>query len=299
MSNTIFFSFLGNEELMGQLAKNLNMPIGEVQFRKFPDGESYVRILTEVKQKNVVLVCTLHQPDDKFLSLYFFCKTSRKLGAKNIYLIAPYLSYMRQDKIFNPGEGITSKYFGALISEFVDGIVTVDPHLHRVESLSSVYSIPNLVLHTAEEISKWIEQNISDPVLIGPDEESKNWLSLVAKNANAPFIILNKTRYGDRNVKIDMPDLEMYKDKTPVLVDDIISTAGTMIETIGHLENSKMKSAVVIGIHAIFAGNAYQKLKDCGVGRIVTCNTIPHPTNEIDISHELGKGIQQLLQKLN
>lgn len=299
MSATIFFSFMGSEELTGKLAKNLKASLGQAQFRRFPDGESYVRILSEVKDKNVILVCTLHHPDDKFLSLYFFCKTAKSLGAKNVCLAAPYLSYMRHDKIFNPGEGVTSGYFGKLISEFVDGIVTIDPHLHRVRSLSSIYSIPNVVVHAAEEISKWIRQYINDPVLIGPDEESKNWVSSVAENANSPFIILNKVRYGDRKVKITLPDIDEYKGKTPVLVDDIISTAKTMIEVLEHLKNKKMKAAVVIGIHAVFAGYAYQNLMDSGVGRIVTCNTILHPTNEIDLSDELGKGIEQLIQRLN
>ncbi len=298
MSDTILFSFLGNEDLTRNLARNLKMPLGEVQFRKFPDGESYVRILTEVKHKNVVLVCTLHQPDDKFLSLYFFCKIARTLQAKNVLLVAPYLSYMRQDKTFNPGEGITSKYFGDLISESIDGLVTVDPHLHRFKSLSSIYAVPSIVLRAAEEISRWVKQNVRDPFLIGPDEESKPWISQVAKNANAPFIILNKIRYGDRNVKVSWPDLEAFKNKTPVLVDDIISTAGTMIETIKHLKNSEMKNVVVIGIHAIFAGDAYQNLMDSGVGQLVTCDTIPHTTNAIDLSNLLGKGIEQLLQRI-
>lgn len=299
MSATIFFSFLGNEKLTEKLAENLETSVGQAQFRKFPDAESYVRILSEVKDKNVVLVCTLHHPDDKFLSLYFFSKTAKSLGAKNVCLVAPYLSYMRQDRIFNPGEGVTSEYFGKLISGFVNGIVTIDPHLHRLRSLSSIYSIPNVVVHAAEEISKWIRQYINDPVLIGPDEESKNWVSRVAENANSPFIILNKVRYGDRKVKISLPDIEEYKGKTPVLVDDIISTAKTMIEVVEHLKNREMKAAVVIGIHAVFAGDAYQNLRDSGVGRIVTCNTISHLTNEIDLSDELGKGIKQLLQRLS
>ncbi len=298
MSGTILFSYLGNEELTGKIAKNLKASMGKVKFRRFPDGESYIRILTEIKEKNVILVCTLHEPDDKFLSLYFFCQTARKLGAKNIFIVAPYLAYMRQDKVFNPGEGVTSKYFGKLISDFIDGIVTVDPHLHRIRSLSSIYTIPNVEVHAAEEISKYIRQHINDPVLIGPDEESKNWVASVAAKANCTYLILNKKRFGDRKVKITLPDLEAYKDKTPVLVDDIISTAKTMIEVVEHLKKSGMKTAVAIGIHAIFAGDAYQELTDSGVGRIVTCNTIPHPTNGIDLSIQLTRGIQQLIQRL-
>ena len=166
----IFFSLKGNEKLTYQLADKAKAKIGNAEMRKFPDGESYVRILSDVKAKNIVLVCTLHQPNDKLLPLYFLSHTAKSLGAKNVILVAPYLAYMRQDKVFNPGEGVTSTYFGKLISSFADGIITIDPHLHRIKSLSKVYHIPNTVIHAADVISQWIKENIKNPVLIGPDQ---------------------------------------------------------------------------------------------------------------------------------
>ncbi len=290
----IFLNLPGNEKMTHQLAKKTNAEVGEIVVRKFPDGECYIRILSDVRNKNVVLVCTLHEPDNKLLPLYFIANTAKSLGAKNVFLVAPYLAYMRQDKVFNPGEGETSKYFAKLFSSFVDGMITVDPHLHRIKALSHIYPIPNTVVHAADDISKWITENVSNPVIIGPDTESKQWVANVAKSVGAPYTILNKIRYSDDHVAVSIPALQKYKNATPVLIDDIISSAQTMMETLKHLQKEAMKPAVCIGIHAVFSGNAYQQLLDCGIDRIVTCNTIPHPSNTIDISDVLARNIKKM-----
>jgi ribose-phosphate pyrophosphokinase len=280
----IYFALPGNEVLTDALIHRENAEKGAVEIRQFPDGETYIRILSSVRDKKVVLVCTLHQPDAKLLPLYFLSKTLKELGAKSVHLVAPYLSYMRQDTIFNPGEAVTSTYFAHLLSGFVDSLITIDPHLHRRSSLSEIYTIPSKVAHAANHISEWIKTNIPSPLLIGPDSESEQWVSEVAKNANAPYIILTKIRHGDRDVEVSIPNFDTYKNHVPVLVDDIISTGRTMIETIGHLKNAGMKPAICIGVHAVFAGNAFQEIKDSGAKEIITCNTIPHESNQIDIS---------------
>lgn len=291
----IFINLPGNKKITHQLAKKIKAEVGEVVVRKFPDGECYIRILAEVRDKNVVLVCTLHEPDNKLLPLYFIAETAKSLGAKNVLLVAPYLAYMRQDKVFNPGEGETSIYFAKLLSSFVDGMLTVDPHLHRIKVLSQIYPIPNTVVHAARTISKWIMENVKNPIIIGPDTESKQWVAKVAKSAGAPYTVLNKIRYGDQQVAVSIPALQKYKDATPVLIDDIISSAQTMIETLKHLNKEAMKPPVCIGIHAVFSGNAYQNLLDYGIDRIVTCNTISHPSNAIDISDILARKIKNMI----
>ena len=295
---TILFSLPGNEELTERLASKMDAEVGEATIRNFPDGESYNRILSDVKGKRVVLVCTLHQPDEKLLSLYFLSKTAKSLGAKCTCLLAPYLAYMRQDKVFNEGEGVTSGFFGELVSGFADSITTVDPHLHRISTLDEVYTVPNKVIRAADTIAEWIKENIENPVLIGPDSESEQWVSEVAKNAKAPFTVLQKVRHGDRNVEVSVPDVEKYTNATPILVDDIISTARTMIETVQHLKKAGMKPPICVGIHAVFSGNAYQDLLDSGVEKIVTCNTIPHPTNAIDLSDVMAKEVKKLMHHL-
>jgi ribose-phosphate pyrophosphokinase len=294
----ILFSLPGNEELTELLARKMNAEVGKATLRNFPDGESYTRILSDVKDKCVVLVCTLYQPDNKLLPLYFLSHTAKSLGAKCTCLLAPYLAYMRQDKVFNEGEGVTSGFFGKLISGFVDSITTVDPHLHRISALGEVYHIPNKVIHAADAISEWIKENVKNPVLIGPDSESEQWVSEVAKNADVPFTVLQKVRHGDRDVEVSVPDVNKYMNATPILVDDIISTARTMIETVEHLKKAGMKPPICIGTHAVFSGNAYQDLLDTGVEKIVTCNTIPHLTNDIDLSDIMAKEVMKLMHHL-
>lgn len=291
---TICFALPNNEILTRQLVTRMNAEIGQAIVRHFPDGETYVRIVSDVKDKRVVMVCTLHKPDDKLLPLYFFSQTAKSLGAKCTCLVAPYLAYMRQDTVFKPGEGITSAYFGKLISQFADSIITVDPHLHRRASLSEIYAVPNSVVHAAPALSQWIKENINNPLLVGPDIESEQWVKEVAAQANAPFIILQKVRHGDRNVEISVPQTDQFRDHTPVLVDDIISTAKTMIETVNHLTRAGMKPPVCIGVHAVFAENAYEDLLKAGAAQVVTCNTIHHVSNTIDLTKLLAQSVENV-----
>jgi ribose-phosphate pyrophosphokinase len=282
--NPLVFSLFGKTDLSQSIQRELNLVDGNITLRKFPDEEVYLKINTELKDRSVIVIDSLNHTDQKILPLLFFVKTAKELGAKKIGLVAPYLAYMRQDKRFHPGEAITSNYFSELISQYFDWLITVDPHLHRYHDLNEIYSIPTTVIHAAPEISQWIELHIKKPVLIGPDAESEQWVSEVAKKASAPYFILEKIRRGDRDVKVSLPELDAYRHHTPVLVDDIISTAGTMLETIKHLKEAQMRAPVCISIHAVFSNNTYSSLLQKGVEQVVTCNTISHPSNKIDLS---------------
>lgn len=265
------------------IVNGLNAEEANYTLRNFPDGETYLRILSEVENREVVILCSLNQPDGKFLPLFFLCRLLRELKAKSICLVSPYLSYMRQDKLFNPGEAITSTYFASVLSSLIDKLITVDPHLHRRKSMQEIYSVPCEVLHATGPITNWIKENIPDAVLIGPDEESEQWTSDVSKQAGVPFLILEKMRYGDRDVKLTLPSFEKFKHHVPVLIDDIISTAHTMIETVKSLNAIGMKPPVCIGVHGIFAQNAYDELLAAGVNDVITTNSVLHITNKIDL----------------
>lgn len=293
---TILFAFPGNEQLTTQLARHTGFIIGEMDLHRFPDGEALVRILSVVKNKRAILVCSLDRPDEKFLALYFTARTLKQLGASRVELIAPYLAYMRQDKQFNPGEAITSDQFAALLSGCIDGLITVDPHLHRHKQLSEIYSVPAMVVHATEAIARWIHDHVQKPLVIGPDEESRQWVESVARLSHAPFEVLTKTRKDDHHVEVSVPNVNRYPDCTPVLVDDIISTAHTMVESLGHLKRLGMKPAVCIGVHALFAGNALQLLTQAGAGSIITCDSVLHSTNGIHLAGVLAAGIQKFTE---
>lgn len=285
------FALPGNTVLACGIARHLDAELGAFTVRRFPDGESYVRLLCDIEGQYAVVVCTLFQPDDKILPLYYLTKLLKDSGAQSVTLVAPYLAYMRQDKVFNPGEAVTSDYFAALLSSFVDRLITIDPHLHRHGSMSELYSIPCKVIHAAPLLSDWIRKNVVNPVIIGPDSESEQWVSEVAAAAGAPFLVLEKVRRGDHDVDVSKPAVEPFSSHTPVLVDDIISTAHTMIETLKHLRVAGMAAPVCIGVHPLFAGNAYDDLVSAGAAEVVSCNTIQHPSNRIDVAGMLATSI--------
>jgi ribose-phosphate pyrophosphokinase len=291
----VLFIFPGNEGWAVPLARDTGAETGRLALRHFPDGESYVRVESEVAGREIILAATLNAPDNKLLPLIFASQTMKELGATRVGLVAPYLAYMRQDKSFHGGEAVSAVHFARLLSATVDWLVTVDPHLHRLSSLDQIYSIPSRVVHAAPLIADWICRNIEHPVLIGPDSESEQWTAAVADACGAPSTVLQKVRHGDRDVEISLPQVDQWRNRTPVLVDDIISTAHTMIETIRQLQNAGLANPVCIGVHAIFAGDAFAALKAAGAARIVTCNSVQHPSNCIDLSGLLATGVRTML----
>lgn len=290
----LIFALPGNEAFSASLAREFDAESGTAEIRRFPDGESYVRILSQVSGRECLLVATLDRPDDKILPLLFLALTAWELGAARVTLIAPYLAYMRQDQRFQPGESVTSACFARFVSGWIDGLVTVDPHLHRRSTLEEIYSVPCTTLHAAPLISRWIREEVENPLLVGPDVESEQWVSEVAREAGSPWVVLKKERLGDHNVRISVPQLDHWRDRTPVLVDDIISTARTMIETVGHLVHAGLRSPVCVGVHAVFAGSAFADLRAAGASRIVTCNTIPHESNGIDVGPLLARALREV-----
>ena len=285
----------GNTELAARLAARLDAELGALHSRRFPDGETYVRLDSPVEARDVVLVCTLDRPDDKVVPLCFAAATARELGAARVGLVAPYLAYMRQDARFRPGEGISSRYFGTLLSQQVDWIVTVDQHLHRHRSLDEVYAVPSAVVSAAPAVAAWIRATYASPVLVGPDEESTQWVRAVAELAGAPHVILEKVRRGDRDVVVSVPDVERWRDRTPVLFDDIVSTAQTMVTTAGHLRRAGLAPPVCIGVHAVCVDGAEAALQAAGAARLVTCDTIPHPTNAIELVDPIVAAVRSLV----
>ena len=280
----IVFSLFGYDYFAKCIHEKLDYEIGKITQHQFPDEETLIQIDSDINGRDVIFIASLDKPNTKSLPLIFAAQTARLLGAKKIILVAPYLAYMRQDKQFKPGQGITSQYFAKFISTYFDHLITIDPHLHRWHTLNDIYSIPTTLLHANQLIENWINQHVLNPVLIGPDAESAQWVEEIAKKTHNPFLILQKTRTGDRLVNISVPNIENYQNSTPVLIDDIISTAMTMIGTVKHLKSLKMNPPVCIGVHAVFIGNAYNDLLATSVRNVLTCNTILHQSNILDVS---------------
>jgi len=275
-----------------RLAIPLRAELGHTAVTRFPDGESYVRLYTPVHGAEAAIVCTLDRPDEKLLPLLWLAIAARQGGARRVGLIAPYLPYMRQDVIFNAGEIRAAEHFAALLNPVFDWLVTVDPHLHRISHLSEVYRVPTVAVEAAPAIAEWIQTHVQAPFLIGPDEESRQWVEQVAGMCGAPWAALTKTRHSAWHVEVaELPNIPPRC--VPVLVDDIISTGRTMLAAAGLLQRAGKPQPVCVGVHAVFAADAYSQL--CAASaEVVTCDTIPHPSNQIALTGPLVDAISRM-----
>jgi len=136
---------------------------------------------------------------------------------------------------------------------------------------------------------------VRDPLVVGPDSESEQWVRAVAEAVPCPHVVLEKTRRGDRDVSVSpLPDLPGLGERTPVLIDDIVSSARTMIETVKQLRGTGRRAPVCLAVHGLFAPGAYESLREAGAARIVSTNSVPHTSNAIDLTSILTGPVSRL-----
>jgi ribose-phosphate pyrophosphokinase len=284
----------GAEERADNLATRLGAAYGVLDHRRFPDGETYLRIAGDVSGQAVAVVAELKDPDPQIPGLLFLADALRDLGALKVSLVAPYLPYMRQDSRFRPGEAVTSRSFARLVSRAYDCLVTVDPHLHRFRSLRAVYDIPAHVVASAPAVAQWVRASVERPAVVGPDAESGQWVAEVARLVGCPFAVLRKQRHGDFDVDLSAPELAALRGRTPVLLDDIVSSGQSMAGAVRLLRGEGFEPPVCVGVHALFCGDAESVLGEAGAARVVTCNTVAHPSNAIDVTPLLAAAVRAM-----
>ncbi|MFZ5669009.1 MAG: ribose-phosphate pyrophosphokinase [Pseudomonadota bacterium] len=282
----------GVEALAGAVARGLDADLAGVETRRFPDGESYVRLPVAVTGRRVVIVSSLARPDERFLPLVFAAKTARDLGAVEVVLVAPYLPYMRQDARFRPGEAITSRHFAGLLSHAFDRLITIDPHLHRHRALAEIYAIPAEALRAAPLLGDWIAANVERPLVIGPDAESEQWAREVARRAGAPHLVASKQRLGDREVKVSLPPLDAWRDRRAVLIDDIAASGRTLIEAARGVAAQGLERPDCVVVHALFAEDAFDRLGEAA-RRVVSTDTVAHASNAISVAPLLIEALRR------
>lgn len=291
----LLFSLASHHPLFIPLCQSLNAEAGRLERRRFPDGESYLRIHNEVIGRPVLVLADLSHPDEQFLPLSFLCDTLRELGASQIGLIAPYLCYMRQDIRFHPGEAITSRIFARLLSSQIDWLVTVDPHLHRYHSLDEIYTVPSTVVQAAPLLADWLGEQQEPLLLVGPDAESEQWVAQIAARSGHDYVVGSKVRSGDREVVVQLPNLAVWHHHTAVIIDDVISSGQTVLRCLQALRVQGLNKVDCAAIHGLFADHIEQQLIESGLRRLITTNAIAHPSNTIDLSPLLLAPIREHL----
>lgn len=295
MSDSVLIAMPGDEERAERLAVELGIKRIALEHRRFPDGECYLRIDADLDDRDVVLVASLARPDPKLAGLLFAADLARDLGARQVGLVAPYLAYMRQDRRFHPGEALTSASFARRISEAFDWLVTVDPHLHRYPTLDAIYSIPSEVVAAAPALADWIASAIERPLVVGPDEESEQWVRAVAEARGLAWRIMTKQRFGDHEVRITAPALDGLEGHRPVLVDDILSSGATLADAARVLVAAGLPTPACAIVHGLFGDRARRTLAEAGIETVVCTDTVDAPEARIELASRIAPAVLRLL----
>ena len=273
------------------IAKKLKVIHSALIVDKFPDDELHIKFNSSLKNKIVILVQSFYRNiSDCIVEAVLAAKTAHEFGAKKIVLVAPYFPYMRQDKRFHKGEAISQSIIAGLIDKYFDEVLMLDPHLHRKNKLESIFKIKSKKLTSNPLIAAYIKKHVKNPVIIGPDEESYKWARAVAEMLGVESRILKKRRYSSYNVKVNLNKKINLKNRNVVIVDDIVSTGHTILETANILKKLGAKNIFCICVHGIFVNGAFNKLKRAGIN-VVSTNTIPNKVAKIDVSGVISNSL--------
>ena len=261
-----------------RLARSLNAPFAAVRTHPFPDGETLVRVTHNIGVE-AILVQSFNDPDRKLMPALLAADALRRAGASRVTLVAPYLAYMRQDRVFRSGEPISQRVFGQCLGRAFDRVLTVEAHLHRTHRLSDVTAGGARSLSAAPAIARWLVRRGGSAIAVGPDEESEPWIRAVARAAGVGWVVGLKRRLGDRRVRVRLPELP--RGARAVVIDDIASSGATIAAAVRALRKRGVRTVDAVVVHAIFAPGALDLIRRAGARSVVSCDTVQHPTNKI------------------
>jgi ribose-phosphate pyrophosphokinase len=292
--DVLLLGFPEYHQQASRLAQSCDIPYETLQIHSFPDGESKITLPSQLAD-HIIICRSLNDPNEKLIELIMVAASVRLHGAITISLIAPYLCYMRQDKAFHKGEVISQQVIGDMLAHYFDNILTVDAHLHRIAQLSQAIPAQKAINITATDpMAHFIQNNIKQPFLIGPDGESEQWVADIAAHYQMDYRIATKERYGDAKVNINLPAGD-YQQRNIVLVDDVASTGKTLLGVAQKLADYSPASISVLVTHALFVDEAITELQQANVSNIWSCDSIPHKTNCIFLADFLAKTVNDFI----
>ncbi len=278
-----------------RLAARLGVALHEIALHRFPDGE--LRVTAGPAAATTIVYASLDQPNEKLLGLLFASEALRRGGARRLVLVAPYLCYMRQDTAFHPGEAVSQKVVGRLLADAVDRVITVDAHLHRTKDIHSVFpGIEADNLSAMPAIADALRAGF-DPktVVVGPDEESQAWVSDLAARLGVQGAVARKTRRGDRSVEITFADPALLNGRPALLVDDIVSSGGTLMTCAKALQAAGATAVDAVVTHALFPPELAARLLQAGIRSLKSTDSIRHPSNAIALDAVLADALRKEL----
>jgi len=268
-----------SESIAKDLCKELKAPYLKNISKRFPDGELYIRILEDISKEHVIIVQTTH-PDQNIIELFLLQDALKEAGARKITVVIPYFGYARQDQQFNKGEPISAKAIAELISSKADKVITVDPHK---EYILDFFTIPAVSCSAVPKLDQYLNKKKNIDLVLAPDKGALERAKQASKIIGCELDYMEKTRIDGKTVRIEPKNLNVLN-KNVAIIDDIISTGGTMAKSIKQLKKQGAKKVYVACTHGLFAGDAIQKLKAAGCDEIISTDTIQSDYSKVKIA---------------
>jgi ribose-phosphate pyrophosphokinase len=246
----IVFSNQKSEALAQEVAAGVGVQLGKIEKKVFPDGEIYIRLLTPVKGEEVALIYTTQSNDD-LVELLLTLSALKDNRSKKILLFMPHMIYQRQDTAFKEGEAISAKTVLELVNNYADRIITFNAHFLDKCGKRDFMGITVMNLDAFPLLGKYFEDT-ENLVIVSPDEGSKDYARSAAEAVGSEYDYLIKNRIDGETVEMQPKDLEVTG-KNIVILDDIISTGGTMKKAAEHLMGRGARSVAMGCVHGIFA----------------------------------------------
>ncbi len=291
LSKISVISGKSSEELAKKLSKKLKANLVKSEVRVFPDRESKITLKGNLSKRKSIVVQSIYPPVDTNLVQALSLISKAKETSSEVIAVIPYMGYARQDREFLPGEIITMKVLAKLFKGVgASKIIAVDIHSaiglkHFTIKSKNVTAIPDLVKY-------FKKLSLKNPLVVSPDQGGKNRAKEFAKEFGTKYIALEKKRdkkTGKVQIKTKNSDTVVGRDL--ILVDDMISTGGSIIKATQFLKKQKCKRVYVACTHALLMNDAEKKIRKAGVTSIVSTNTIPGKTSVVDVSNTITKAI--------
>lgn len=291
----LLLHFEDEADAAARLARAAGLECATIERHRFPDDELRLRLPPALPSR-VVLFRSLHRPNEKLLELLLVARSAGRLGAQHISLVAPYLAYMRQDIAFRPGEVVSQRIVGEFLAGLFDAVITVDPHLHRIETLEEAIPVSHAIaLSGASLLADVAVRHRVRPLLVGPDAESRQWIETAASRHALDSIVCSKVRHGDHEVDIALPADADVAGRAVVLLDDVASSGRTLARAAALLRAAGAQSVDVAVTHALFAADALEVIGRAGVEQVWSTDCIAHPSNAVEVAPMLAEALREVL----
>jgi len=270
-----------SQKLAALISKELDETLCPLETRKFPDGERYIRIGGNLESDAVVIQSTGYPQDQNLLELFLILKTLKSLDVENIKVVIPYFGYARQEKRFKSGEAISAQ----VVSELLEAcgateIFSINLHEDRLRNL---FNIPAHNLSAMPLIAEYIEEHLDDPVIIAPDKGALGFASEIAGILGCDSDHLEKTRISPDKVETRTKDLDV-QGREAVIIDDIISTGGTIINASHILRQHGASKIVVSCVHPVLVEDALLRIFASGVDDVIATDTLQSDASTISVA---------------